>query len=118
MFILAVISITCMNQHNLTTNAIGVFVALLAGTVAAYMVLILCYRSMTYFVSLLSSMSLCFYAAIMISMGVMNPLIGAVDMPLYGTMLYLIIGFGCLIASMLVMTNAHEKYSDKSQVPE
>lgn len=118
MFILAVISMTCMNQYNQLANALGVFIALMAGTVATYMVMILCYRSMTFFVSLLSSIGLCIYAAIMISMGVINSLIGAVDLPLYGIMLYLIIGIGCMTASMLVISNAYAKYTEQSQVRE
>lgn len=118
MFVLAVISITCMNQYNQLANAFGVFMALLVGTVATYMVMILCYRSMTFFVSMLSSMGLCIYAAIMISMGVINPLIGAVNLSVFGVMMYLIIGFGCFTASMLLITNAYAKHIEQSQVRE
>ena len=44
MFILAVMSMTYINQYNQLANALGVFIALMAGTVATYMVMILCYR--------------------------------------------------------------------------
>lgn len=118
MLILAVISISCLSSHTEIAYAFGVFTGLLAGTVAAYMVMILCYRSMAFFVSLLSSIALCLYSALMISMGVINPLLNKVDMSLYGMMLYLIIGFGCFIASALIIHNAFVKYTEQSQVRE
>lgn len=118
MLILAVISISCLSSHTEIAYAFGVFTGLLAGTVAAYMVMILCYRSMAFFVSLLSSIALCLYSALMISMGVINPLLNKVDMSLYGMMLYLIIGFGCFISSALIIHNAFVKYTEQSQVRE
>lgn len=118
LFVLAITSLTCLNVPTETAYALGVFTGLMAGLVATYMVLILCYRSMTFFMSLLGSISLCLYAAIMFSMGVVNPLIGAVDLSTYGIMIYFVIGFGCLIASLVVIANANSKYTEQSQVRE
>lgn len=116
LFVLAIISLTCLNAPTETAYAFGVFTGLMASLVVTYMVLILCYRSMTLFMSLLCSISLCFYAAIMLSMGVVNPLIGAVDLSTYAIMMYLVIGLGCLLASLVVIANAYTKYAEQLQV--